>query len=274
MPEYSSPYRQQAIEKTAIQTIEQVAMDIGGVMAAAGSGNHLIDAGSPNQIKGWALTIPNNIKVLRLIEEGRRDPFEVKRALDRELEKALTVYNQTQHAYIAAHREARSPYAFSRSDDDDSYVADFRFSNPVSEFFRLNRMINASFYTLANLDALPEPAVAKEWITTEFLPGLDHFFNPSMHSWIMYQYAVSPQFQDRPGYAELRALIEATGLRRTHVLQSTWNAGWSIHDPMLARGRVDRTDIPTIEVLGMPAGYQVKPEAYQEIREFFLAINP
>jgi hypothetical protein len=275
MPEYSSPYRQQAIERTAIQTIEQVAMDIGGVNAAAGSGTHLADEAPPSQIRRWTQRIPNNIKVLRLIEEGRHAPSEVKGALDRELHEALTAYNDAQRAYLEEARKPVDPTNVRITTDlDPSYVERFRFDNPISEFYRLNDMINASFYTLANLDALPEPAVAQEWITTKFLPGLDHFFNPSMHTWIMYQYALSPQYQDRPGYAELRASIEATGLRQTYVRQSRWNAGWSIHDPMLARGRVDASDIPSIEVLGIPAGYQIKPEAYQEIREFFLAINP
>jgi hypothetical protein len=127
---------------------------------------------------------------------------------------------------------------------------------------------------LANLDRLPDPAVTMTWLTMQFEPGFERFFNSSMHAWIMYQYATSAQYQDTPGYAELRAMLEATGLEKFTMPQSRWNAGWSVRDPMLARGRVDPSDLETIEVLRIPWEYVIDAQTYEEIKAKFLAIHP
>ena len=96
----------------------------------------------------------------------------------------------------------------------------------------------------------------------------------AMDVWLIDRYFQSPKAAGTPTAARHREIAGLEHMTGTKQRQSRWNAGWSIHDPMLKRGEVDTSDIETIEVLKIPLYLPIDEPTCDKLIESFLRSVP
>jgi len=158
--------------ETAAQSVEQVVVDLGQFFAKADSCQRNTQYAA-NELEGWALTIPCNIKVRRLVEEGRRDPDLVATLLNNQIAAELAGYPAARDAwiaYMARYRRGDAPPP-SISADDATYRSTRHYADPIFELDRVNYVIQAALYILGDIGRLNAHTLAA-WVAQDQPPEL------------------------------------------------------------------------------------------------------
>ena len=170
-PRMSNP-RKFCYTQTAAQSTAEVVADLGNhpVMELCylmqGGGN----ISMPNQILHCHCKVMPNIKVIRLIEEGRNDPATVSSLLEDAIRQCLTDYDKDLQGWNEA--RARGEGFFGGGDNDEYYNKHRKYECPQMEFRRINHVANMSLYILANIGQLDADLLA-EWIQKKKPPLYD-----------------------------------------------------------------------------------------------------
>ncbi len=175
-PLISNP-RRRALMQTARQSTEEVVADLGNSFVMSDSCNRDV-AYSYRDIKRWSRTIPPNVKVLRLIEEGRKDPARIAPLLRQAIRDALSAYDDLIEA-------TKTPIDYDPSKgiqtNDPYYAKHKRYRNRSFEKERVHYVANASFYVLMNIGELDDPKLLAEWFKYKLLGA----YSPSMYVWLI-----------------------------------------------------------------------------------------
>jgi hypothetical protein len=268
-PLMSNP-RRTVYEQTAGQTTEEVAADLGNAMAIAYCAIDINAEAGGNQILRYSRNLSRYMKVLRLIEEGRDKPSVVSPILETIIAESMTEYQGVREEWdiewpMFTRNERPSPVI---SDGDKYYYEYKRYKDPIVEFERLHDAVYSSFYILANIGTLDANTLAK-WIEVD-KPW--QYSCLDMDVWLVDAYfrqgRVSPD-----AAASYRALTAQTQIGGQTVKQSSWNALWDIHHPLLTAQKVNLAEMPTIEVLQIPQelptiiSQELKEQIIQEFLE-------
>ena len=243
-PLISNP-RKAAYTQTAPQSVEEVVRDLGNMMVIEYCSLHIGITQDPTIIGHYYRIINPNIKVLRLIEEGRRKPEAITPLLSDAINNCLADYDSAHKRYREAWKSGKWG---SGTGDNDSYYEEHRtYSDPVLELGRRHDSVYMAFYVMANLDCL-DPHLLAMWINKQ---DDRRWRCEDMNLWLIDCYFRQPGDKSDASKRHFDLLGgEAIGGKR--VRQSQWNAPWDIHHPLLLAKHVDTKDIVTIEVLRIP----------------------
>ena len=162
---------ERAYQQTSRQSTSQVVADLGNLFVKANSCNRETHY-ALSDLQGWALTIPCNVKVRRLIEEGRQNPRHVAALIEIGLDEAIDAYPGALRDYqrrIERYRKGSGQHG-SLPENDPTYARSRTYDDPLFELPRLHYVIYASLYVLANIDGLDDD-VLRPWLALE--PSLD-----------------------------------------------------------------------------------------------------
>ena len=243
----SPNHRKEAIEWTANRSLEGVAhtLDDAIIMNTCRSKNVL---GIESGMVFWASSLPQNVLVLRLIEEGREDPDRVvsilKRELTRRIEQLETGNQSLEHA---TERKRYIGYA-----GGDPWFA-----------------IAGAFYVLANIDidCLNDPAVLgllARWIVPPEPSG-----PTPMKMWLVDHCFRSTDASSSPHAAAHLAIVGDRTMKGPKKTVSKWSAAWGRNDPLIRMLGVDASDLETIEVLNIPTKHPFTIEQNFKVQENF-----
>ena len=264
------PARRAAYFQTKDQSIPEVVADLGNIITI---GYCVIDQNvvtvGGSDILRWRTAIPQHIKVIRLIEEGRRDPDAVSSLLYEAIRNCISDYDEVRQARdIEFVKIVRRELPHGVIGDNDEYYAEHRkYERPGAEFERLNNVIYSAFYILANINK-QEPKLLTEWIEKKQ--------HPQYHCTDMMVWLIDCHFRENASEASVHAsrhaeLTQGNNISGSRVPRSVWNAGWDIHNPLLKARQVNTSDIQTIEVLAIPQAIPIEDELKAEIIQNFLA---
>ena len=153
--------------ETAAQRLEELVADLGQFFAKADSCQRNTHHAA-NDLKGWARTIPCNIKVRRLVDEGQRDPDRVATLLKQQIAAARADYPATRDAwmaYMARYRRGEVPSP-SIAADDATYRRKGRYGDPIFELDRVHYVIHAALYVLGELGRL-DAHTLHDWVAQD-----------------------------------------------------------------------------------------------------------
>jgi hypothetical protein len=242
------PFRRLILEQTEAQSRAEVAADMANqlftMMASqmAGFTNNIIDM---RELRYYHDTITPNIKVMRLIEEGRRDPEDVLALLSREIQACIDEYGQARERWRIWSASLQPSFGTSRM---DAYYAEHRrYEDPWTEFTRIHDMANSALYVLANIDRL-SPELLAAWVGMDRQAG---FRSLDMDVWFVDRYF---QQSDSESQAARNHWIVRGGrtISGATVRLSTWDAPYDTRQPLLALRGVNLSGMRTIEVLDIP----------------------
>jgi hypothetical protein len=270
-PMMSNP-RKAAYTETAEQTTKEVVADLGNmfVLEYCRQNEDTLKVG--DDLSYWSGVIPPNIKVLRLIEEGRKSPDAVGGLLRDSVTACLQSYDYYRQAradeWAAIRAGTRSEPVTS---EDDPYYREHRtYESAIDEFVRLNRVVYMDFYTLASIGQLGPPQLLAEWFQKE-KPWA--YQETNFDVWLIdcYFKQVAPQAPpDEAGFAAKHTgLIGEAKISGSRIVESRWNASWDIHDWMLGAKNVNLSDIETIDVLEIPQSIPLDDDVKKQIIENF-----
>jgi hypothetical protein len=133
---------------------------------------------------------------------------------------------------------------------DETYKTTYRHADPDWEFRRIHFYVHSGFHVLANLGEIDDKnaPILKGWILTRKPPSYDC---RDMYIWLIDCYA---RFTNRDDefHRQHRALAAGKVDSTKTTLRSKWDAPWDRDDPMLMLGRINTSDLATIEVLALP----------------------
>lgn len=247
-PVMSNP-RRAAYVQTARQTTAEVVADLGNEMTLTYCSGHIDAQYGVHQIGRYWLYIPRHIKVLRLIEEGRRKPEAVSKLLREAIARCVADYDRARKAWD---KDWRRFWAKQRGnpvtgDADEYYNRHRRYEDPLLEFPRLHHAAYSAFYILADMGKL-DPTLLAEWIRPKKPWRFDCY---DMNVWLIDCY-----FRQTPGQSAAEvshlALLGGVEIGGKRIQHSRWNAAWDIHHFLLAARGVNTSDIQTISVLNLP----------------------
>jgi hypothetical protein len=235
----ASPPRRKVFEQTAKQSTKEVVRDLGSFFALANCCNR--DTGyGVEDIARWAVTIPPNVKVARLIEEGRKSPDEISSLLRAEIAHVLQDYEKKRDARDVRFRsylQGLTPGP-SIKENDDLYEKTRCYSDALYEYERIHYLVYSGFYVLVNIERMDEPLL-RHWLSLHKAKGTEC---PAMDAWLVTTLHKTP--------ATALENVKAPRINKTKI--SVWNAPWSHNDQMLLMADVDSIDLPSIEVLEIP----------------------
>jgi hypothetical protein len=246
-PRMSNP-RKACYTQTAPQSTAEVVADLGNVPVMElcylmrGGGN----ISMPNEILHYCDKIMPNIKVIRLIEEGRKDPAIVSSLLKDAVRQCLTDYDKDLQGWNES--RARGENASGTGDNDEYYNTNRKYECPQMEFRRINHVANMSLYILANIGQLDADLLA-EWIRKE-KPQLYHC--PDMDLWLIDAYFRQASQSSSDAAGKYTGLTKGLNIAGEKAIQSKWNAIWDIHDHMFSAAKVNPESIETVETLRIP----------------------
>jgi hypothetical protein len=233
--------------QTVAQTTAEVVDDLGNVMimmyCSLGRGGGSM--AMPSEILHYHTRIMPNMKVIRLIEEGRKDPVTVSGLLSSAVKKCLTEYDKDHQAWDDS--RARGENASGTGDNDAYYNKYRKYECPQMEFRRIHDVAYMSLYILADIGGLDADLLA-EWIRKE-KPEL--YDCTDMDLWLVDAYfnQGSVPSDAAQKHAALRNALNIAGKK---TVQSKWNAIWDIHDQLFKAANIHPDDIETIETLVIP----------------------
>jgi hypothetical protein len=270
-PLMSNP-RKAAYTDTAEQNTQEVVADLGHPMVITFCRQNQNTAQNWSNLAYWSGTIPPNIKVVRLIEEGRKNPDYVAGLLRKSVTACIQSYDHYRQARDdewAAVRAGDRPDPMTR--EDDVYYKEHRtFEDAIVEFIRLNTVVYFDFYTLANIGQLGPPRLLGEWIEKE-KPWA--YQATDLDVWLIDCYFKQTASQAAPEQsvfaAKHAALVGDAKISGSRVVESRWNAPWDIHDWMLGAKNVNLSDIETIDVLEIPQSIPLDDDVKKQIIENF-----
>jgi len=252
--------RHAAYTQTAKQTTAEVVADLG---------NHIImlycslpDIKPPiNDIAYWWSTAQRNIKVIRLIQEGRENPEFVSSLLVKEIRKCLSEHGAAFESYKEERKRVKVVVP-----DGKYYTQHGRYKSPIIEYARLYDVVYSSLYVLANIDRL-DPVLMDDWFRE---PRRRSYDCKDMNIWLIdryYQQADARATEHGRQHAALTRGLTISGARDK---RSQWNALWE-HDHFLLRARnVDVSDLQTIEVLDIPRELSIPSQTKDQVLANFM----
>jgi hypothetical protein len=236
--------RKLACRQTARQDMPEVVEDLGNLLVSDLCAVCVKAWGSPSELKRYYRQT-FNIKVLRLIEEGREDPRTVSGLLYAAIENGLAEFERASKACSQAREQGMLPSGIKW--DDPYYQEHRRYEHPITEFERLQDVNYMAFYILANIGRLEEPRLLADWIEKQ--QQIPHCMD--MDVWLV-DCHFSQNDQETEAAHRHGVMTNWATISRRRVRQSRWNAAWDIHDPLLTSNKVDTRGIKTIEVLEIP----------------------
>ena len=261
LPPISVP-RKRALVQTARQTTEEVVADLGNFFVVSDSADR-DGAYSLGTIRRWGRTIPRNLKVLRLIEEGREDPARLSRLLRQAILEALSAYDDL----IEAKKKPLPPSAVSGVRLNDPYYAKHkRYRSHSFERGRIHFVAIASFYVLANIGEMNDGKLLRAWIAQEKPDATCR----AMDVWLIDQWCATETGRRSSYAAKYKELAGTQAISGKRKKISKWNAPWEARHPLLVARQVDPSDLPTIEVLDIPDSLAMTTERRKQIISEFL----
>ncbi|UCG47338.1 MAG: hypothetical protein JSU94_17825 [Phycisphaerales bacterium] len=237
--------RRLACRQTARQSIPQVAADLGNVLVSDLCSVCAEMWAPPSELARYYRQMLN-VKVLRLIEQGREDRDTVSALLHENIAKSMADFEPTRKAFVEARRQGRLPEGVKW--DDPYYKEHGRYEHPAVELDRLKDVIYMSFYILANIDELKQIDLLAQWIRME-REYEDYCLD--MDVWLIDSYFIN--YGVGADAAERHAELTGRNIVSGRIVdQSRWNAAWDIHDPLLSSNGIDTTTIQTVEVFEIP----------------------
>ncbi len=249
MPE--SPWgRKKCVAHVATETTPEVVADLGNVI--------IIDLCeyddnrdlAPQNFACYQAALLRNPSIARLISEGRSDPSTISGLLKSQIGQDMPSFVAAADGFFAAWREALVSHTNRSIAENDPYYAQFhRYKSPINELDRSRYAVYGSFYVMANLGTLAlAHDLLKNWVE---LPNPSTMVgrSASMDAWLIDSYYQQARGPDADMHLRLVHGRWLTGARSP---MSTWNAPWDVYDPMLGIAGVNKSLIPTIDVLAIP----------------------
>jgi hypothetical protein len=222
--------RREAIRIAGSTSLEEVAADLGNASMIELCRDQNV-AGF-NTFEFWGTALPPNLMVLRLIEEGRKDPNRVAAIVEAAIRRDIERLPESEF---------------------DGYIT----RGASTEF-----AIVAGFYVLANIDRLSDPILLARWIKMKKPPRTG---SRPLDTWFIDYYFRCGPGAGSPEATEHFALLEGRTLVGPKQVMSRWDQAWERGDPVLVMSGVDPRDFETIEVLSIPRNYP-----YGHLREVML----
>ena len=247
LPIISNP-RKLSYTQTAAESTAEVVADLGNgmIMSYCYLGRSGSNISMPNELLHYSERIMPNIKVIRLIEEGRNDPAKVSSLLKDAVRQCLENYDKDVKGWHESRARGESPSG--TGDNEEYYNKNRKYECPQMEFRRINYVANMSLYILANIGQLDADLLAK-WIEKE-KPQL--YDCRDMDLWLVDAYFRQDSQSSSDVADQHKTLTKGINIAGHKTIQSKWNAIWDIHDRMFKAARIDTSDIKTIETLGIP----------------------
>ncbi len=249
-----------AHQRTAGQSTAEVVADLGEFFTKANTcGRNTHHALS--DLEGWALTIPCNVKVRRLIEDGRRDGDGVARLLRDGLEEAGRSYamkSDAREGRLGRYRSGEVGHP-GISEDDAHYARHREYEDPVFELDRVHYVFYAGLYVLANIDRLDTRTLAS-WLGRDKPMAVAC---PKMDAWLVH---VRASAKDARGAAWARAAAKGTaaGLTVRKRQVPRWTS--------IAHGPAAEAAAERIEVLDIPTDLKMDDAAATRLVQDFLSL--
>jgi hypothetical protein len=226
----AAPPRKKVFEQTAKQSTPEVVRDLGNFFAMANCSNR--NTGHPlEDVARWAATIPPNVKVARLIEEGRKAPEDISALIRAEIARCLDGYDKKRDArdevFIRYVRnEGPAP---SIGENDKLYETTRCYSDPLYEYNRIHYVVYSGLYILANIER-PDEQLLRQWLALRKAKNTECL---AMDAWLVLA------FRKSPGVETMK--------------MSAWNSPWLHNDPFILMAKVDASSLPTFNVLAIPS---------------------
>jgi len=267
-PLMSNP-RKAAYNQTVGQPIHEVVADLGNPFVIMYCRRSNSIAATPCSMSRLNNEIPSNIKVLRLIEEGRKNREEIGPLIEETISNCLEQYDVVCGMWERMFRpsSARPPENSSVSESDEYYRRHKRYELSPLEIHRIHYVVYSSFYILANIGELNNPALLSAWIRKRKAPT---FESPDMDAWLIDCYFNASAADTSPICQKHRQITKGQLLSGSRVKMSKWDALWDIHHPLIAARDVDVADIETIDVLEIPLSLPVEGRSVDQIISNFL----
>jgi hypothetical protein len=265
-PDYDLPYR-----LTAPQSIPEVVEDLGNMRVILYC-RHINSNKSPfGSLVYWSQTATPNIKVRRLIEEGRKAPDAVAALLQDSVRSCLASFDSSRKAYD---QERSSDAAGQRplpvpGSEDAYYYEHGKYENPVGEFRRLSTVAYSDFYILANIGRLGPPQLLAEWIGKERPRAYESGdFDVWLIDCYFKQAASQPASDESESIARHAALVADTKISGPFVKEPRWNVQGDPYGPSEGRSSPDET-IDVLEIpYRIPLDDGVKKQIIENFREY------
>lgn len=260
-PVMSNP-RKLVYTQTAAQSIPEVVADLGNVVTRNLCHRNTDMGAGGSEILLYRLIIPGNIKVLRLVEEGRKDPDTVTRLLSDAMRDCVSDHDKVLQVWEVefpkwARGERAGPFT---GEGDEHYNQHRRYEDSILEYPRIHNVFYSASYILANIGRVNTQLLA-EWIQKE-KPW--RYRCVDMDIWLIDRYFAQLSSEDSIHAGKHAVLKQGTDISGSRVSMSKWNAIWDIHEPLLAARRVNLSDIQTIEVLEIPMQLPIKDEQLKQ----------
>jgi hypothetical protein len=262
-----SPPRKKAYLQTVHQSTEEVVADLGNFFTLSNSGDRNVQHPLGDMAR-WSALIPTNVKVLRLIEEGRQNPDAVAPLLRAALAECLANYDRARDVRVARLKqyqrgEIPNPVL---SEDDPQYERTKKYQDPFYEFDRLHYVMYASLYVLANIDRLGDSGqLLGDWLARK---KPDKCECKPMDAWLVDQYF---RTAGGPGAERHRDITKQAQIAGRSKKAAAWNAPWSLEDPMILATGVNMADVKTLDVLDLPPQLPLDEEATDQVLSNFKA---
>jgi hypothetical protein len=262
-PAVSNP-RRAAIQQVEGRTYAELVADWANM-------EHLTVTIEGSMILDWTLstmsrTIPNNLYVLRLIQEGRDHPREIGREVERQLDFELQRYSELLRR---TNLDSLISTESDRAADEMAYYREhLRYKSSRLEVMRVIRSIYNSFYTLIALRQIDDAAPMLRWAEMEWSAqrgGVD------MDVWIIDQYVQRGGLKGTPqGERWNQERGTAVFSDRESIARSCWNESWSISDPLVLRAGANTSTLRKIEVPRIPQKLPINDTPMEFVEKFAL----
>jgi len=240
--------RRASYAQTAAQSTAEVVADLGNVMIMGYCflGRGLANIYPLTELGYYRKRIMPNMKVIRLIEEGRNNSAKVSSLLRDAVRQCLADYDKDLKAWNQARSRGDDPAG---TGDDDRYYNKYRkYECPQMEFQRIHHVAYMSLYILANIEQLDAELLA-EWTQKE-KPQLYHC--PDMDLWLVDAYFRQTSQTASDAAKKHAALTDGLKIAGQRTIQSKWDQPWDVHDQMFRMAKINPADIKTIETLRIP----------------------
>ncbi len=269
-PIISNP-RKAVLGHTAAQTLWETIADLGNDMSLGLSGLHVTGGNYMYaDIMRWHRTT-HHPKVLRVIEEGRRDPVGVSRALKTEIAKAMVGFqdlriNAASESLLAATGQGPRP----ASTLNDEYLKKHgRYKSKALEQIRRYELLYGAFYALANIGKWDCPELLGQWRTIQ-ADASPMYDTRDIDVWLIDQYFQQGGAPESPEAIKHAELVGDVKISAGTTRRSRWNSPWDTQHMLLLAAKADVSEIPTIEVLDIPRAINLDEPTKSAIIQNFL----
>jgi len=236
-PYMSNPQRFM-IEATAKQSTEEVVGDIGNYWTSGGLTTHE-SFGSPCADLSYRLA--RDVKVKRLVEEGRRDPERVGKLLAKKVAALLPHHKNARWlASLPTEKLRALPGGWKTHSTYNLVLNDPKSDLPTTRLLEIEAAIGNALYVLAAIRYHPGIRPLQEVVSSRRPRPVrsEAFLVYLVDSFLAHWPADQLPDQAASLLAKHRTLIGKTQVSGWHMKASRWNSPWDRLDPMLMVGRV------------------------------------